>query len=160
MLRDMNVNSILYLSTAMVLHICAYLVLEWSQQPCEVMELSGVEEEIVFKLVGANGGILLAQTMQLKVWHHFHVLLDQSSLCVKVSWLLRRSGEKNGVKIGETPQKSYKRGTLMWRMNEEWIDYSYWKYSVPQKKSKHEQMHKIKTDIHCAPFKVISSQFS
>ncbi len=90
-------NMILYLhvpQTGSVLHICIYLVFKWSQQLCEVVEFPRVKQETVFKLVRADGGVLLAQTMQLKVWHHFHVLLDQSSICVKVSRLLWRQRKK------------------------------------------------------------------
>lgn len=53
-----------------------------------MVELSRVEQQIGFELVGTDGGVLLAQLVQLKVGHHLHVFLDQSGVRIKVSWLL------------------------------------------------------------------------
>lgn len=70
-----------------------HLVFEGGQQLFEVVELPRVQQQLGVKLVGTDGGVLPAQLVQLKVRHHLHVLLDQSSVGVKVSWLLwRESG--------------------------------------------------------------------
>lgn len=65
-----------------------HLVFEGGQQLFEVVEFPRVEQQFGFKLVRTDGGVLLAQLVQLKVRHHFHVFLDQSSVRIKVSWLL------------------------------------------------------------------------
>lgn len=67
----------------------ANLAFECSQQLCEVMEFPRVQHQVNIQLIRTNGGELLTQTVQLKVGHHFHVLLNQSGICIKVRWLLR-----------------------------------------------------------------------
>lgn len=65
-----------------------HLVFEGGQQLFQVVEFARVQQQIGFKLVRTDGGVLLAQLVQLKVRHHFHVFLDQSGVRIKVSWLL------------------------------------------------------------------------
>lgn len=92
----------------MVLWIHLHLVFEWGQQLREVVELSRVDQEIGFKLVGTDRGILLTQLMELKVWHHFHVLLDQSSVCIKVSWLLWKEWRTTWDMLNAIWEKSHR----------------------------------------------------
>lgn len=49
------------------LHICTDFGFERGQQLGEMVELPGIEQEIRLKLVGADGEVLLTQTMQLEV---------------------------------------------------------------------------------------------
>lgn len=76
-----------------------YLLFQRGQQLPEEAELPRVEDELDVELIGADGGVLLAQPVQLEVRHGFHVFSNQSGVGVEVARLLRtRAGEK---KAGE-----------------------------------------------------------
>ena len=70
-----------------------HLLHDGSQQLGEQTELSRVQQGICVQLVGAESGVLLTETVQLKVRHHLHVLLDQGRVRVKVARLLE-GGDK------------------------------------------------------------------
>lgn len=72
------------------------LVFEWCQLLRQPVELPRIEEETAVQLIGADGWVLLTQTMQLKVRHRLHVLLDQRSICIVVSRLLTEK-KKAGI---------------------------------------------------------------
>lgn len=77
---------------------CLYLLFQRGQQLPEEAELPRVEDELGVQLIGADGGVLLAQPVQLEVRHGFHVFSNQSGVGVEVTRLLRTRAEKKQVR--------------------------------------------------------------
>lgn len=92
-----------------------YLLFKRGQQLSEQDEFARVQDKINVQLVGADGGVLLAQAVQLEVRHHFHVFLDQGGVRVIVARLLRgdaNASEAAGSSQGADPPQGRRSQTF------------------------------------------------
>jgi hypothetical protein len=70
-----------------------YLLFEPRQLGVEVAEFPRAEQEFWVEGEASEGGLLLAQAVQLKVRHHLHVLVHKVGVRVGVCGVLRGEGE-------------------------------------------------------------------
>ena len=84
-----ELNSFVSVCECPCLRVCIYLLFEGPQQLREKLQLPRVQQQVRAEPELPQRGELQAEPVQLKVWHHLHVLLHQGRVRVPVGQLLR-----------------------------------------------------------------------